>query len=278
MGQILAAYSDSRRERASYGSIKATCGMLAREFGNLKPEHITQKAVARFAKQRLAAGKSHSTAYNDMLFLRASVNWAIKQKMVPPSAKLTFEMPVRRSPPRERWLTKDEVRRLVDGAIAPHIRLFIVIAAMTGHRREAILGLTWDGVDFERRRIDFGPGNERKRRGVVPIHDSLLRELKAARAVATTQWVVEFGGSRVHDVRRGLEAACVRAGVARITPHVFRHTAATWMVMAGTPTREVARMLGMSEVMVERTYGKHAPDYLDSAASALDFSSTQDVG
>jgi hypothetical protein len=41
--------------------------------------------------------------------------------------------------------------------------------------------------------------------------------------------------------------------------------------MDGIPLREVARLLGDSEAMVEKVYGKHAPDYLRRAVNALDF-------
>jgi hypothetical protein len=39
--------------------------------------------------------------------------------------------------------------------------------------------------------------------------------------------------------------------------------------MEGVPLREVARLLGNSESMVEKIYGKHSPDYLRRAVSAL---------
>src|SRR5437588_642800 len=66
-----------------------------------------------------------------------------------------------------------------------------------------------------------------------------------------------------------LLAACARAGLEDCSPHVLRHTAATHMVMARVPLAEIARLLGDSEAMVERTYGKHSPDYLRGAVDAL---------
>ncbi len=39
--------------------------------------------------------------------------------------------------------------------------------------------------------------------------------------------------------------------------------------MAEAPLSEVARVLGDSERTVERVYGKHAPDFLRRAVSAL---------
>jgi hypothetical protein len=37
------------------------------------------------------------------------------------------------------------------------------------------------------------------------------------------------------------------------------------------PLREVARLLGNSEAMVEKVYGKHPPDYLRRTVNALSF-------
>ena len=57
------------------------------------------------------------------------------------------------------------------------------------------------------------------------------------------------------------------------SPHVLRHTAATWLVMDGVPLSEVSRLLGDSEKTVETVYGKHSPDYLRRAVTALNLGS-----
>ncbi|HEX4123600.1 MAG TPA: tyrosine-type recombinase/integrase, partial [Tepidisphaeraceae bacterium] len=71
------------------------------------------------------------------------------------------------------------------------------------------------------------------------------------------------------SIKKGFAAACERAKIDDCSPHVLRHTAATHMVMARVPLAEIARMLGDSEEVVERVYGKHSPDYLRRAADAL---------
>lgn len=271
LSNILDAYSDSRKSRVSYSSIKSTCGMLKKQFGHLEPQHITQPLITAFAKWRIAQGMSNSTVVTDLIFLKACVNWAIKQKILEPTVKLTFEQPLRRSPPREVWCSKEVAQKIIAGAKAPHIKLFLILGFMTGHRREALLSLKWENVDLENLRIDFGEGNETKRRAIVKVNRTLLDALKEAQGFSTTKYVIEYGGGRVSDVRRGLKEACKRADVDRITPHVMRHSAATWLAMSGTSMREAARMLGMSEVTFEKVYGKHHPDYLKNAAAALDF-------
>lgn len=275
IAHLIDAYLDARRDRASYKSMVCIGRLLKEHFGHLEPRMISQPLINAYARHRQAQGRSGSTIATDLITLRSAVTYCREQRMT--DQHVYFEMPVRRSPPRDRWLTKDECRRLVDGCLAPHLRLFVQLALATGARREAILGLTWDRVDMGARRIDFGPGTGNKRRAVVPINAGLLKALRAAREVAVSEYVIEFGGHRITDVRTGLEAACKRAGITpTIKPHELRHTAATHLAMSGVPIREACRMLGMTEATFERIYGKHHPDYLRRAADALDFSAQPD--
>jgi hypothetical protein len=43
------------------------------------------------------------------------------------------------------------------------------------------------------------------------------------------------------------------------------------MALDGVALSKIARMLGDQERTVERVYAKHTPDYLQAAASALQF-------
>lgn len=63
--------------------------------------------------------------------------------------------------------------------------------------------------------------------------------------------------------------ACKEAGVEGVTPHTLRHTGITWLVQRGVPLWEVAGFAGVSVEQIERTYGHHSPDFLQTAANAL---------
>ena len=59
--------------------------------------------------------------------------------------------------------------------------------------------------------------------------------------------------------------------VTDVTPHVLRHTAASWMVQRGVSFAKVARYLGHSDSRTtEQIYAHHAPDYLEDARAAFD--------
>jgi len=57
-------------------------------------------------------------------------------------------------------------------------------------------------------------------------------------------------------------------GPDKVTPHVLRHTAATWM-RNGVETWKAAGFLGMSEKVLIETYGHHHPDIQVGAAEGL---------
>lgn len=86
--------------------------------------------------------------------------------------------------------------------------------------------------------------------------------------LALTDHVIEFNGKPIQTIKKTFRQLCMDCGV-KASPHVLRHTAATWLVTDGVPLSEVARLLGDSERTVETVYGKHAPDYLRRAVNAL---------
>ncbi len=57
--------------------------------------------------------------------------------------------------------------------------------------------------------------------------------------------------------------------MAGITPHVLRHTAATWMAQQGVSLKRIAAYLGNSVVTVDRVYAHHTPEYMTQASAAL---------
>lgn len=232
-------------------------------FGDLQPCHLSNNLLKDYAKGReVSAG----TILRELGTLKAAVHYAEGNRWI--ARQPQFIMPVSAPPPRDLWLTREQVELLIDTAKAPHMKLFIRLAVATAARSGAILDLTWQQVDSDRKLIDFGRGWGNKRRSVVPINDGLLESLKTAKELAQSDFVIEFHGKQVESVKTGFRRLCIQCGI-KASPHVLRHTAATWLVMDGVPLAEVARLLGDSEKTVEKVYGKHAPDYLRRAVDTL---------
>ncbi|WP_236020361.1 tyrosine-type recombinase/integrase [Sabulicella rubraurantiaca] len=111
----------------------------------------------------------------------------------------------------------------------------------------------------------------RKGRATVPMTDTARRALLEAYAARTTDHVIEFGGKAMGRIRKAFERAAEAAGLAWVTPHALRHSAAVWMAEAGTPMAQIAQMLGhTNEKITFSTYARFSPAYLRGAASALE--------
>lgn len=231
---------------------------------DLYPTQLTPPVIGRWAAAR---GVADGTVLREVGVLRAALAWAVEHQWIDELPKISN--PVKIPPAKERWITKAEARALLEACREPHMRVFITLALMTAARTGAILEARWSQVDWDRRVLSFGRGHGNKRRAIVPINPELLLTLRGAKAVACSDSIVEFRGLPVRTVKTGFAAACRRAGLVDVTPHVLRHTAATWAVMDGVPLAQVARMLGDTEATVERVYAKHAPEYLRGAVGAL---------
>jgi integrase len=85
-----------------------------------------------------------------------------------------------------------------------------------------------------------------KRKVAQPINDELHSILVAAKATATSAYVIERAGRQVDSIKHGCASACERAGLTEVTPHTMGHTVITWMLQARVPIREVADFAGMT--------------------------------
>jgi integrase len=193
-------------------------------------------------------------------------------------------LPARR-PPRERWLTRDEAARLLRaawrGQKRRHVARFILVGLYTGTRASAICGAAlkptpgrgW--VDTERGIFYRRPAGKRatkKRQTPVPLHGRLLAHIRRWARVGTARSsVVEYDGESVRTVRKGFAGAVADAGLeGKVTPHVLRHTSATWLMQGGADLLEAAQLLAMTPQLLLSTDGHHHPQHLAGALKAFD--------
>lgn len=271
VGELVSAYLDDKDKTAIRAvDLRGAWKQAEPTFGHLRPDQITRELCRAYRDQRYAAGRKPNTVRKDLEVVRAALNFHKKGDAA------VFELPSP-PPPKERYLSRSEARALLRGARRfPHVRAFIALSLATGARQSALLELTWDRVDFNRKRISLSLGDaedeQRKRRATVPMNKRALRYLRVLNEAKTCNHVIEWGGHRVLSIKKGFKAACVRAGLEGITPHILRHTAASWMAESGVDMFRISRYLGHSDTKVtERRYAKLHPDFLSDAADALDF-------
>ena len=108
-----------------------------------------------------------------------------------------------------------------------------------------------------------------KRQPSIRLPQKLLAHLRRWKRHGQ-RFAVEWNEKPVRDVDKAFRNVARAAGLSHISPHVLRHTAATWLMQSGADKWEAAGYLGMTLETLERVYGHHHPDYLKSAVNAFD--------
>jgi integrase len=208
-------------------------------------------------QQHAKNGWAPATINKARMFLKAALNHAVKNSYLE-SAPYVPMIPNPEA--RERWLTREEVARLLASVKMEHLRLFVLIGLYTGARHSAILQLTWDRVDLECGRIDFKtPGIvvTRKRRAHAPIPDMLREVLAEAKQKAKGKHVVMYAGKPLKTIMNSFATACRRAGIEGVTPHTLKHTFITWGLRSGATVWDMAGLTATSVETISKVYGHH---------------------
>lgn len=239
-------------------------------FCSLRPDQITFEDCKAYIADRWQAGIQDGTIWTQLGKLRTWLNWAEKTGLID---KAPYIARPSKPAPKERYLTREEISKLLAVDCAPHIKLAIRLMLSTAARVTAVLELTWDRVDLERGQVNLRTGDgQRKGRAIVPTTESLHAALLEARKGALSNYVVEWTGGPVKSIKKGFKAAALEAGLSGVSPHVLRHTAAVHMAEAGITMDEIAQYLGHSDSRITAsTYARYSPEHLRKAASALEF-------
>ncbi len=244
---------------------------LEARFGDMNAEDISIEDCRAHIAERRALGRKDGTIITELGRIRMVTKWAEKRKLIAKAPDM--ERPEKRKT-RARFLKHHEIRALAGACKAPHLTLFVHVAYATAGRAQAILGLTWDRVDFERNKIDLEDPDiivAHKGRAIVQMTRALRLRLLEAQRGARSDYVIEWAGQRVKSVKKGLATAAAAAGLGHVHPHMLRHSAAVRQAEEGVPMDEIASHLGHSNTKVTRdVYARFSPEALSKSAAALE--------
>lgn len=198
-----------------------------------------------------------------------------------------------RGKPRERWMSRDEIARLVWTAwrareggqragegryTARHIARFVLLAYATASRPGAILTASWDVasdrsyLDLDRGvfyRLKDGGRVTNKRQPPVRIPDRMLAHLRRWKRLGGS-FAVEYRGEPISRIKVGFASMVAAAGLGKgLSPHTLRHSAVTHMLQQGVDPWQVAGYAGMSEAVMRQTYAHHHPDHMGDARAVM---------
>jgi integrase len=255
-------------------------------FADVRADDLDASAIGRWRRNLPNQGSAHQT----LGVFRQILGQAVKWGWIERNAAASVANPKPRKGEVaffEAWPNVEAVALELGtgsdgGAIA-------ILGAGTGLRPEEMFGLDWPDVDLQRRVLTvrrvftkgvlkpYGKTEGSRRR--VPLRARVCEALDALPGPKRGHVFHGVTGARLHLNnwrRRDWDAAIEACGLpaagepGHLTPYCLRHTYAAWSLAAGVNIFTLARRMGTSVQMIERTYGHLAGDADDYERTLLD--------
>lgn len=280
VSDCLAYYSEHHKVKGSYkvendeNIINYFGGMPANTISRkICRNYISIRTRQKYSRKGWKKSKfvTEGAAGREIRSLSAAINFCVQEEFCPSGSKF-YSPPIKST--GKSYITKTEARLIIDAISTFHIKLFMVIALSSGHRKGAILDLTWDRVTAGHINfIDPQKDQTNKRRGKIPIIEGtdLYYMLSQARVAAQTNYVIEYNGKPVSDVRGAIRRSGQRLGIQNLTPHIFKHTACVWMAEDGVPLADIADLTCTDIKTIMENYMIFTPERGLRAVSATQF-------
>ena len=273
--KALAASARKATTQANYATI-ARAHLIPAPFGALTLDRLRPSDIEALLVAKREAGLSDSTVRLIYTVCRAMLDIAVRDGLVRRNAAAAVKRPtIRRS--EARYLTVEEVGRLLEAARGDRLEPLIVVMLGTGLRRGEALALHWSDVDLTGghvrvrwtlarvdRRLVFDEPKTGSSRRFVPlpplVADALKRHraAQAAERLAALAWApweehpdlvfptVIGTPTDPRNALRAFAAIAERAGLAGVGLHTLRHSAASALIASGAHLKVVQELLGHS--------------------------------
>lgn len=246
-------------------------------FGKAKLNRIQRLDVIawqnKLRESGLAPGSCNRILSLFKYIFNCAVRWGILEAEKNPCRNVT---PFEENTPRERFLTPQEARRLLEeldtlphkqGALALKLLLF------TGARKSEVLSARWEHVDLEHRRLTI-PLSKSGRSRHIPLSDRAVQIIQTLPRREETPWL--FPASKGDKPLRSLfhlwDTIRKRVGLHDVRIHDLRHSFASFLVNAGCSLYEVQKILGHYDPKVTMRYAHLAQSSLVRAANMVELS------
>ena len=221
-------------------------------FGNIPLHQITYEMIEKYQRQRTP--KASVGVNRELFLLRSLFNKATRwnsqkaeneERWLLPATNPISGIRFQPETPRDRYLTDDEIKKVLAHAQTEQFKDVFLLALNTGMRKGEIQNITMEDMDFEHHTILI-PQNKTKSLGStnrsqsVPMNGIVRKILKKYHSDRKSD-----SGKKPFDYnfRKAFETAVNRAKIKNMHFHDTRHTAATLLYKQGVDLYTIAKLL-----------------------------------
>jgi integrase len=236
-------------------------------FFNCPLRGIRRVDIQRYLTKRSADVKAESLR-KELNVLKHLLKLAVEWEIIPINPAMGIKGP--KAPAgRVRYLQKGELEAVLV-ACPDWLRPIVILAVSTGMRRSEILKLRWLDVDLMNKRLML-PQTKNGDGRIVYLNQTaqgVFRSLAEGKSVSVSDKI--FPAIVPEHVSVTFLRACRKVKINDFRFHDLRHTAASWLRMAGADIHTVAQLLGHKDLRMAIRYQHLSGEFLGEAVKKLD--------
>lgn len=272
---LLARYEASELPALkSAADVKARLDWWRKRHGDSRLSDLTPDVVAKARddlratpKQRGGGARSAADVNRTLAALSSACGFGVKELGWLERNPLERVSKGSENKGRVRFLSDEELPRFLKTCKeSPHPDLYlaVVLALTTGGRQSEIMGLRWPQIDLKRRTAMLGDTKNGDARALPLSGEAvgLLADRAKVRSLTDDRIFPPTARAKrtaYMDLRAPFAAALAVAEITDFHWHDLRHTAASYLAMAGTSPLEIAKILGHRTMAMVARYSHLSP-------------------
>jgi integrase len=295
--------AERKAGKATVANLRA---QFAEDFGTKPLTAITAWSIEKFKAKRIKDGTSPVTVGRDLDRIRAALNKAVAWKMLDANPIAGVKRPSVEDDRRVRFLDADEERRLraalaerererrtrrasgnahavargrdprplwADDEYTDHLTPIVMLAMHTGLRRGELLGLTWESIDRDAKRLRVAASTAKSARvRYIPLNSEAMTVIERLHKYAASASRLVFAGAKgnaMTHIKRSWASLVATAELENFHFHDLRHHFASRLVMAGVDLYAVKELLGHSDFAMTQRYAHLSDEHMAAAVQRL---------
>lgn len=238
--------------------------LLERRLGQVPLQQLTLEHATTIAAELTGNG---NTLSGKITTLRAIFRPAAEQGLIQSNPFAQIPTPKADNTQRKRFVTREEVQRIIDSTADPELRLMIALGRYAGIRIPSeLLAMKWSDINWQDRRFTVTDVKRRTLR-VVPIFPELATYFSEAHTAAPEGVDEIWTRHRGKSPARILGRLARRAGVSMWSkPFVAMRASRETELIEQFPIFVAAAFIGNSPATALRHYAIVRPEHYDAAA------------
>ena len=242
-------------------------------------ESVTNDAIIGYMNSRRQAGFSTKTRREERRMLRRFFNWAVKNNFCSMNPAMELPLP-KLETKKPRYFSEEELSTIFEEAIEPYRTIFKFLY-LTGLRTGELRNLEWSDFNERQRYITIRvtDGNKTKREEIVQLNSDALEIIQARKKAGEhdTYIFLNAEGNQLDNdnIYRNLKRLLKRLRIFRASPHTFRHTCASHLVIRGVSIYAVKDILRHRSVKETEIYAHLSVSAARNAVEMLSVNSVE---